>query len=76
MSTIIYITLLITMFLSGLFAVSPYENDKKTKEETVIDKIGIPNTVELKKQICSKVVALVVFILSLASVMAMYFIKG
>ena len=75
MTITIYITLLVIMFISGLLAVSPFENDKKQKEETIVERIGIPNTAEIKKQLYSKIISLVVFISSLASLMAMYFIK-
>ena len=76
MDIIIYITLILLSAISGLLAASPYEPDKKPKEETVIDKLGLSNPVETKKHIQSRLISLTVFALSLASLMAMYFIKG
>lgn len=77
MDTFIYIILLIMVLISGLFAISPIENKEKEKEkeETIIEKIGIPNREELKKYLSTKIIALVVFTMSLSSIMAMYFIK-
>lgn len=78
MDTIIYIVLLLMVLLSGLFAISPIDTkDKgKDKQETIIEKIGITDPAGLKKQFYSRLIALTVFTMSLASIMAMYFIKG
>ena len=76
MTTTIYITLLVLTIISGLIAVSPTDNKEKQKEETVVSKLGLQSAVDFKKQLYSKLIAMVVFILSLASLMTMYFIKG
>lgn len=77
MTIIIYIILLLMVLISGLMAVSPQETKKESnKEETVMEKIGLINTAEVKKNLYSRLISLTVFVLSLASLMAMYFIKG
>lgn len=78
MTNTIYIIMLVMIVISGLLAVSPNVKSGKAKEkdDTVIGKLGLQTAVDMKKHLYSKVIALVVFILSLASLMAMYFIKG
>ena len=76
MTTTIYITLIVLTVISGLIAVSPTDTNEKPKEETVVSKLGIQSAVDFKKHLYSKLIALVVFVMSLASLMAIYFIKG
>ena len=76
MNIIISITLSILALISGLYALSPFDTNKKsTKEETVLEKIGITNPVEVKKNLYSRLISWAVFVLSRASLMAVYFIK-
>lgn len=76
MTTPIYITLLVLVIISGLMAISPKDTSKETKEKTPIEQSGFTNTAEMKNHLYSRLIALTVFVLSLASMMAMYFIKG
>lgn len=76
MTITIYITLIVLVIISGLYAVSPYETTDKTKTEgTTLEQMGFFKGTEAKKHIYSKFISLTVFVLSLASLMAMYFIK-
>ena len=77
MTITIYITLIILVLISGLLAVSPQETKEKDKEVVnPIDKICGRHIEMAKNHLKSRLISLTVFVLSLASLMAMYFIKG
>lgn len=76
MTITIFITLIIIVLISGLYAISPYENNEKAdREKTVVEQLGFENTLKTKKRIYSKLISFAVFALSLASLMAVYFFK-
>ena len=79
MYTPIIITLITMTVISGLFASSTYENketNKPKQEGTILEKLGVPDAYGHKKYMLSKISSLAVFVLSIAGLITVYFVKG
>ncbi len=76
MKITIFISLIITMLLSALFALSSVNNDSKAKKNTntgtVMNLIGV----KPKRDSSERLVPLVIFTLSLTGVLLVYFFGG